>query len=166
MIPHIFLGFTDDMNFMKRLINTVGCIFEDTILRIFYYPVQKEIYDTQFPDPKPAFEDRMKHGVSLVLLNSHFSLSFPRPYLPNLIEVGGMHIKKETLPLPDDFLKFIESAEDGVVYFSMGGNLSPSKMGEATRNVLIAEFSKLKQKVIWKWDDESVDVNEEKFFVR
>lgn len=165
IVPHIFLSFTDHMSLLQRVLNTAFSIMDDTLMNIFLYPVQKEIYDTQFPDPKPSFEERMKHGVSLVLLNSHFSLSFPRPLLPNLIEVGGMHIKKSSDPLPADFLKFIESAKEGVVYFSMGGNLKPSKMGQNEKDAIITGLSKLKQKVIWKWDDESVDVDKDKFLV-
>lgn len=154
------------MTLLQRVANVAFSIIEDTLMDIFFYPVQKEIYNSQFPNPKPTFEERMKHGVSLVLLNSHFSLSFPRPLLPNLIEVGGMHIKKTTDPLPEDFLTFIESAKEGIVYFSMGGNLKPSKMGQKEKDAIISGLSKLKQKVIWKWDDETVDVDKHKFLVR
>lgn len=58
--------------------------------------------------------------VSLVLLNSHFSLGFPRPYFPNMIEVGGMQINQNPAPLPKEIKDFIESAQDGVAFFSMG----------------------------------------------
>lgn len=82
------------------------------------------------------------------------------------IEIGGFHIKNETNPLPDDIKAFIESAEHGVIYFSLGSNVKPSVMDEQKKLDILATFSKLKQKVIWKWDDESLKVDKNKFMVR
>lgn len=75
-------------------------------------------------------------------------------------------MKNETKPLPSDIQSFIESAEHGVVYFSLGGNLKPSKMKEEKKKAIQAALTKLKQKVIWKWDDDSVKVDPKKFMVR
>lgn len=56
----------------------------------------------------------------MVFLNTHFSLSVPRPYLPNMIEVGGMQVSPNPEPLTPDLTEFIQSAEHGVIFFSMG----------------------------------------------
>lgn len=82
------------------------------------------------------------------------------------IEVGGFHVKNQTNPLPYDIQLFIDNAPHGVVYFSLGGNLKPSKMSEQKKHDIYAALSKLKQRVIWKWDDESIEVDESKFMVR
>lgn len=82
------------------------------------------------------------------------------------IEIGGFHIKNKTNPLPDDIKAFIDSAEHGVIYFSLGSNVKPSVMDEQKKLDILATFSKLKQKVIWKWDDESMKVDKNKFMVR
>lgn len=74
-------------------------------------------------------------------------------------------MKKETKPLTDEYKSFIESAEHGVVYFSLGGNLKPSKMSKEKKQAILGALSKLKQKVIWKWD-ETIDVDQTKFMVR
>lgn len=74
-------------------------------------------------------------------------------------------MKKETKPLADEYKTFIESAEHGVVYFSLGGNLKPSKMSDEKKLAIINALSKLKQKVIWKWD-EPIKIDEKKFMVR
>jgi len=81
------------------------------------------------------------------------------------IEIGGFHVKSSTNPLPKDIKEFIESAEHGVVYFSLGGNLRPSKMSPEKKHHIISTLTKLKQKVIWKWDEE-LDVDEKKIMVR
>jgi UDP:flavonoid glycosyltransferase YjiC (YdhE family) len=82
------------------------------------------------------------------------------------IEIGGFHVKNDTKPLPDDIKSFIESAKDGVIFFSLGGNLKPSKMKEEKKQAIVAALTKLKQKVIWKWDDESIKVDTKKFMIR
>lgn len=82
------------------------------------------------------------------------------------IEIGGFHVKNETKPLPNDIKAFIESAKHGVVYFSLGGNLKPSKMSKEKKRAIQEALSKLKEKVIWKWDDETLVVDKSKFMVR
>ncbi|XP_055846199.1 UDP-glycosyltransferase UGT5-like [Episyrphus balteatus] len=39
--------------------------------------------------------------VSLVLLNSHFTDFIIRPHVPAVVEVGGIHIKQKSDPLPE-----------------------------------------------------------------
>ena len=73
-------------------------------------------------------------------------------------------MKNSTNPLPQDIKEFIESAEHGVVYFSLGGNLRPSKMSAEKKKHIISTLTKLKQKVIWKWDEELV-VDEKRIMV-
>lgn len=75
-------------------------------------------------------------------------------------------MKNDTKPLPSDIKAFIESAQHGIVYFSLGGNLKPSKMSDEKKRAIQEALSKLKEKVIWKWDDETLDVDKDKFMVR
>lgn len=86
-VPSFFLDLSDKMTMMERLQNTIFYVLEQTVMRIFYYPKQKELYETLFPNSKSfrPFWDKMKHGASLYFLNSHYSISFPRPYFPNLV---------------------------------------------------------------------------------
>ena len=51
----------------------------------------------RFPELPPLLE--MEANVSLSLINSHFSFRKPLPFLPNQIEVGGMHCRPAK-PLP------------------------------------------------------------------
>jgi UDP-glucoronosyl and UDP-glucosyl transferase len=53
-----------------------------------------------FPEKDYLTFDQMKQKVSLVLLNTHFSSNGPRPYLPNMIEIGGIQVKPEASVLP------------------------------------------------------------------
>lgn len=76
------------MSFIQRVGNIAMSTFETVYMNIFYWPLQNEIYQSNFPDPKPSLGETMKN-VNMVLLNTHFTMSFPRPYVPNMVEVGG-----------------------------------------------------------------------------
>lgn len=101
----------------------------------------------------------MIRNTSLVFLNSHVSLSNPKPFVPNMIEIGGINIERKVKPLPEELEKFMSSAKNGVIYFSMGSNLKSSQLPVNTINAIVDTFAKLKQRVLWKLDDPSVIEN-------
>lgn len=166
-VPHMYTDFTDRMNLGKRLENAFFYFLENILLNIYHLPPQEELFNEIFPNSKQSFNEVRKNSVAIALVNSHFSISFPKPFLPNTIEVAGMQINEAVLkPLPDDISEFIESAEHGVVYFSLGGNIKPSAMEEERKLDIVKALSSLKQKVIWKFDDESLSVDPKQFMIR
>lgn len=93
----------------------------------------------------------------MIFVNSHRSTSKPRPQMPGIIQVGGAHIKPPK-PLPSDLQQYIDDSEHGVIFFSLGSFLQSSEMPEEKIEILLKAFSKLKQRVIWKFEDESYKV--------
>ena len=87
-------------------------------------------------------------------MNSHFSKNHPRPYLPNMIEVGGLHLNVKPSELPTDVKEWIEGAEHGAIFFSLGSNLKSSQLPEEKLEAILKTFSKLKQRILWKWEDD------------
>ena len=51
---------------------------------------------------------------------------------------------------------FLDEAPDGVIYFSMGSNLKSFQMPEDKKQAFLEAFSKLKQRVLWKWEIDSL----------
>uniref|UniRef100_T1GPS3 UDP-glucuronosyltransferase n=1 Tax=Megaselia scalaris TaxID=36166 RepID=T1GPS3_MEGSC len=151
-VPNPFLGFSPKMTLLERIGNLAQAHFDRIFFDFFYLQRQINLYNEFFPEPKPSLNS-VRKNVSLVLLNTHFSLAFPRPYAPNMIEVGGMQVNRKTKELPADMKKFIESAEHGVIYFSMGSNLKSNTLPKEKRDALLNTFKTLKQKVLWKWED-------------
>jgi glucuronosyltransferase len=96
-VPSTFLDLTDRMNFFERLLNFSFNIFMEIMGRMFFLPRFEKIFQSKLGiDTKINEIDK---NVSLVLVNSHFTLTYPRPYLPDVVEVGGMHAKPaKTLP--------------------------------------------------------------------
>ncbi|KXJ82204.1 hypothetical protein RP20_CCG015146 [Aedes albopictus] len=153
-VAHFLLSYTDKMTFWQRFHNTAMTIVDRLYYELRYLPSQKRIYEAGFPNAKMTFEQQMKN-VSLVFLNQHFSISSPRPYPPNMIEAGGIQVE-EGKPLPEDLQKYLDEANDGVIYFCMGSNIKSIHFPEEKRDAFLKVFSKLKQRVLWKFEDETM----------
>ena len=79
-----------------------------------------------------------------------------RPVSPKTVHAGLMSCSPAK-PLPKDLATFVESAEHGVIFVSFGSILQASKMPEYKRVMMLKVFSRLDQKVIWKWEREMPD---------
>ena len=167
-VPHMYTDFTDRMNLGKRLENQIFYFIENILLKIYHLPAQEKLFNEIFPNSPQSFHEVRKNAVAIALVNSHFSISFPKPFLPNMIEVAGMQINEAvTKPLPDDIREFIENSEHGVIYFSLGGNVKTSAMDEVKKRDLVQALSRLKLNTIWKYDDENLDgIDSKKILIR
>ncbi|XP_062122126.1 UDP-glucosyltransferase 2-like [Drosophila sulfurigaster albostrigata] len=156
--PMLLSSRTEHMNYEQRLWNIWEAGVAWIHKRLIHLPSQQRLYKQYFPDASQTLE-QVLDNFSLMLLGQHFSLSYPRPYLPNMIEVGGLHLKqqREAKPLPDEIAKFVENAKHGVIYFSMGSNIKSSDLPVATRKILLKTFANLKQCVLWKFELEQLE---------
>jgi glucuronosyltransferase len=51
---------------------------------------------------------------------------------------------------------FISGAKDGAIYFSLGSVVKGTTLPEDTRKIFLNVFSRLKQRVLWKWETDSM----------
>lgn len=59
-------------------------------------------FSFNFPPNRYRSYEESLNNISLALLNGHFSSGTAlRPYLPNIIEVGGLQVKITPSPLPE-----------------------------------------------------------------
>lgn len=56
--------------------------------------------------PDVTQNDYLAYNMSLILSNTHFSIDFPRPLVPSIVEVAGLHIGQPK-PLPKVFILII-----------------------------------------------------------
>ncbi|XP_020812796.1 UDP-glucuronosyltransferase 2B15-like [Drosophila serrata] len=146
---------TNRMTFTERLSNVYEHMMEGFHRHWVHLPNMEKVFKKHFPNSKKTMAEVMD-SFSFVLLGQHFSLSHPRPYLPNMIEVGGLHISHKPKPLPEDIKQFIEGSPDGVIYFSMGSNIKSKDLPQEIRDTLLKTFAKLKQRVMWKFEDDEM----------
>lgn len=108
-IPGGMTGFSSEMNFWERLQNT----FLSKMITIdFNHQVesQKRFIDKYIGAGYPSIYE-LAREMSLVLVNSHYSLNGVRPFTPGVVEIGGVHVQdneEKLLPvrLIEKFLKF------------------------------------------------------------
>ncbi|ODM89983.1 UDP-glucuronosyltransferase 2C1, partial [Orchesella cincta] len=149
------LKYTDKMSLVERITNTVlDTVFAFMWERMFL-GVSEEMYKKYLPngDQLPSI-DEIQANASMMFMNSHFTLNYPRP-LPDVIEVGGMHTRPAK-KLPQDLDKFLSDSGKWLHIFSLGSIVKAKDMPENYRKVFLNVFSRLKQRVIWKWETETM----------
>lgn len=158
-VPHFFSYSNDKMTFVERLQNVIFTLYDVMGRKLYYYPKVNEMareafrqLENQRGGKLPSVEE-LEKKISVHLMNSHSALSFPRPKMPGMIDIAGVHIKP-TKPLPSDIQEFIDGAVDGAIVISFGTFLKPSLMPPAQYNAMVSVLSKLKQRIIWKWEDD------------
>ncbi|KAM7343502.1 UDP-glycosyltransferase UGT4-like isoform 1-T1 [Cochliomyia hominivorax] len=142
-IPNLILPLRE-MQFRQRLLNVLLYILEWAHYYYKYFPVQKQIYQYYYPNAQLTFEEAQKN-FSLVLLNDHFTLSTPRPYVPNMIEVAGLNIVTKPDPLPEELKQLLDNARQGVILISLD-----IYMDCKTVNVFLQQFKRMPQIILWK----------------
>lgn len=108
----------------------------------------------------------------------NFPFLFVWPSILGVIAIGGAHVKPPK-PLPTDVKQFLDEAEHGVIYFSLGSILHSSKLSTELiqtflgvkfdvffftfshqfrmifANFIVSDtFQRLKQRVLWKYEDD------------
>ncbi|KAI4462082.1 UDP-glucosyltransferase [Holotrichia oblita] len=150
-IPQIYLPSPIHKDFCQRTKNFLAYIFQKLHDHLYFYPKQNQIVHKYFPKHPHIYD--LIHNVSLILFNSNTAYSGSAPLLPNMIEIGGFHVQPPK-KLPDDLQKILDNSKDGVIYFSLGTLLNSKDLSPTLRNDILKSFSKLKQTILWKYEDD------------
>ncbi|XP_072381848.1 UDP-glycosyltransferase UGT5-like isoform X2 [Diabrotica undecimpunctata] len=147
--PDFFLEYSSNMNFWQRTVNSLLLLFNYVHKHLYFIPQQKKFMSEHFP--KCTDQDAAFYNASLVFVTAHESANQPVPLVPNMINIGGHHIKPAKT-LPKDLKEFMDKAKEGVVYFSLGTNVDPTNMRPEQLRAIVNALGKIKQKVLWKHD--------------
>ena len=91
-VPVPMMPFSDHMTFLERLANVGFILLSDLIGELYMKGKIESSYRQHLGEDLPgAFE--IVQNASMIFMNSHFTFTFPRPLLPDVIEVGGMHCR-------------------------------------------------------------------------
>jgi glucuronosyltransferase len=96
-VPEEFVEYTSKLNFWERTHNTIISLAKHVGRQLIHLPRQNAVMQKHFNYTKnfpPVWE--LEYKTSLVLVNTHYSLSYPKPLMPNYVQVGGMHVKPPT----------------------------------------------------------------------
>lgn len=99
-LPELLLENLDSMNYYERVCSLLYYIWFKYKYYHVYLPQQEEISRRYIPGDCPYIGD-IENNVSLVLANTHPTLTFPRPNVPAMIEFGGPPLHMPPVkPLP------------------------------------------------------------------
>ncbi|XP_052055291.1 UDP-glucuronosyltransferase 2B7-like isoform X2 [Apodemus sylvaticus] len=98
--------------------------------------------------------DTMKKA-EMWLIRSYWDLEFPRPSLPNIEFVGGLHCKPAK-SLPKEMEEFAQSSgEHGVVVISLGSMIR--NITQERANTIATALAQIPQKVLWRFEGKKPD---------
>ncbi|XP_076300322.1 UDP-glucosyltransferase 2-like [Lasioglossum baleicum] len=137
--------------FWKRLQNFVKvwrCVY---LMYRDLLPRQQKLAEKYFGTNLPPMLDIQKN-TSLIFVNQADPITPARPKLANMITFTSFHVEKNLPPLPEDLKRFVDSATDGFIYFSLGSNAMSSDLPKETLQVFLDVFAKLPYKIVWKFE--------------
>ncbi|KRT83007.1 Glycosyltransferase, partial [Oryctes borbonicus] len=150
-MPHPFLGYGQKMTFCQRTHNLLLATLEKIFNMIYYFPQQDKILHKYIPEA-PSLQELIQN-TSLHIFNSDPSINGPFPILPNIIEIGGIHLTPPK-KLPDDLQTYLDESKNGAIYFSLGGNLKSKDLPQATREAILRVLAKQKERILWKFEED------------
>ncbi|KAH8254190.1 hypothetical protein KR032_008816, partial [Drosophila birchii] len=156
-VPHVYLPYTGQMTLWERIHNAAFSGYEDLLREFSYYPRQDAILQKHFSkslERVPTIKE-LERNISAILLNSHVPLFSARPVSYNMIQCAGLHILPPKA-LPEDIKQFLDGAKHGAIYFSLGSQVRSAEMSPGKRKIFLDVFGSLKQRVLWKFENESV----------
>lgn len=154
-VPNFFISDKKEMNFIERLQNTIFNGLTSAGFEYVHY-LNNGLYKEIFPIEKYPSLEEIKKNISLVFVNTHVSQGVVRPNQPNIIEIGGIAAKETSDKLADDIQDWLDTAENGAIFMSFGTNVKSTDLSPAKLAAVLKTFGKLKQKVLWKWDAETL----------
>lgn len=97
-IDNSLLAYTNQMTFFERVGNVVFSLGHQFTFNFIITKNDEEIVKQHFGEAFPPLSS-ISSNVSLMLVNAHFSYNLPRPLVPNVVEIGGIHIgNRKQLP--------------------------------------------------------------------
>ncbi|XP_032584974.1 UDP-glycosyltransferase UGT5-like [Drosophila mojavensis] len=153
-ISALFLGQSENMSFSGRLGNWLTTHTLNWLYSLFNVPAADALLRERFGPGIPSTGELVKN-TSLMLINQHFSFSGAKPLPPNVIEVGGLHLRAAK-PLDAALQQLLDSAEHGVILISWGSQLRANSLSSAKRESLLRALARLPQQIIWKWENDTL----------
>ncbi|VVC36213.1 UDP-glucuronosyl/UDP-glucosyltransferase [Cinara cedri] len=144
-VSHLMARHAVPGTFVQRLSNIVLSVY--TAVTINYND-----WSEKTRDPRP-YHLSPPVGPSIIFQNSHYITEAARPVPPNVIDVGGIHLRPAK-SLPKDIKDFIEDSPHGVIYFTFGSTVKLSSLPDHVAKAFEEALAQVPQKVLWKYEGE------------
>uniref|UniRef100_A0A671SQS0 UDP-glucuronosyltransferase n=1 Tax=Sinocyclocheilus anshuiensis TaxID=1608454 RepID=A0A671SQS0_9TELE len=144
-VPRFFTGFSDKMTFPQRVRNTLMTVFEKYLCHKLFASFGE--LASRYLQKDTTYKELLSHGA-VWLLRYDFTLEYPKPQMPNMVQIGGINCAKKG-PLTKELEEFVNgSGEHGFVVFTLGSMVS--QLPEAKARELFEAFRQIPQRVLWR----------------
>jgi glucuronosyltransferase len=155
-IPNKVSHMSAPMNFLERMTSSTLDIVMFLMQKYVQDPIVNGIIQEKLPG-YPLVED-VKRNASMLFTNRLSAVDGAIPTMPHVIEIGGS-VGLAVKPLPKDFEDFIQGAgKEGFIYMALGSVVPEELMTETRKQIVIEAFSRLPQRVIWKFKEQRSDI--------
>ncbi|XP_026127844.1 UDP-glucuronosyltransferase-like isoform X1 [Carassius auratus] len=145
-VPRFFTGFSDKMTFSQRVRNTLMTVFEKYLCHKLFDSFGE--LASRYLQKDTTYEELLSYGA-VWLLRYDFTLDYPKPQMPNMVQIGGISSAKKG-PLTKELEEFVEgSGEHGFVVFTLGSMVS--QLPEAKAREFFEAFRQIPQRVLWRY---------------
>ena len=145
-VPHQLMAISDRMTFIERMQNVFANIMFQ--FATFIPPVSPDTLSKYKEYGDFSSLEELESRSLLFLQTSDEILDFPKPLMPNIINIGGLTVNPAK-PLSKEHLEYAENSAQGLIVVSFGSGVKylPSDIAKK----MISAFSRLKENVIWRF---------------
>lgn len=140
-----------DTSLISRFRNWIYITEEKLLSNLVFRSAQQKLFKKYFSNSSKKLSE-LRTQFSVILINNHFSMGRVRANVPNIIEVAGIHLSEPPEPCDEDLRKFLDEAENGVIYFSLGMDVLIKFLPKSIQHLLLESFTRLKQRVVVRSD--------------
>ena len=156
--PLVGLGFSDEMTLLERTISGLLVFFLLLLRNSVILPIAVDSYFSEYFSNKTnltlSAQEIEENYLSLIISRSSPGVNYGISKTGGIVDAGCL----QCIPsqkLADDFEAFVnESGDAGFIIVSFGSILKGSNMPSDIQKIFLATFGRLRQKVIWKWEDD------------
>ncbi|XP_046662641.1 UDP-glucosyltransferase 2-like [Homalodisca vitripennis] len=141
------------MNLWDRIYNTITLVYAKFWHLYVFNQQTRAIVERSFGEHLPPLNDVLANYTSMYFINSYHALLQSRPFPPNVVEIGGIHIK-EKQPLAKDLQELLDNAKNGAIVMSFGSLVRTCTLPKHVIRMFMNVFSRIPQIVILKYEED------------
>ncbi|KAJ8910847.1 hypothetical protein NQ315_015582 [Exocentrus adspersus] len=150
LYPELLLPFERDLKFSERVLSTLYVIYQ--FISNHDSSLDDNIARKHFGEELPPLHQIIRN-VSMVFVNTHPVFNV-RPLGPGFVRIGGgIHVEPPK-PLPKKLKSYLDLANEGVIYFSLGTNVRSHHLTKEFIKVVVDTFRELPYKILWKFEED------------
>ncbi|XP_043488518.1 UDP-glucosyltransferase 2-like [Polistes fuscatus] len=141
-VANNLLDYVKQMNFWQRTFKTLHTLFNKMYFN--YFTQYQDQLIKKYVGPNMPSVRELERNISMILVNSHFSLNGVRPITTALIEVGGLHVQEDDTKLSPELKKWADECDkDGFIYFSFGSMIKIETFPKHILDIFYKSFEKI-----------------------